>query len=248
VSDRHRAGTEHRAEHGTERPGPRGRALVDDPLVALDARPRATVAEQVPHRLRPVLRDVHNLVRHGSSAPRFAQRLWIDPRVVDERVADSRRLFSGRVVGGDWDRHRDPVETHPKVRACVDHWRHGVSWRDTGVYDLLLRLIAERGRPKDGCADLDDVIARYRVLDTIFAQVRDEGRLRTRAQLDPGAYRELGGVLINLDRDARPVAGGGGWHRLAMARVLGLARIPAQVGLVHVDALDRWRTHLDTEA
>lgn len=197
--------------------------------------------ERLPHRLRPPVRDAATIARHGRGAPRYAERIWVDPAELDEYVPDVRRWWSGRVLGGGWDTVRARVDEHPKVRVCDDRWRHGRSWAQAGAYAQMLRLIEERGRPKDGCADLDDIVRRYRRLDTVFEQVRAEGRLRTRAEAAPGEYRELGGVLVNIDRHGRPVAGGGGWHRLAMARLLELPLIPAQVGVVHAAALPVWR-------
>ncbi len=206
-----------------------------------------TVAEHVPHRLRPPLRDAWNRLRHGPEAPRYAERLWVRPGEVEERVSTSRRLWTGRVVAGDWDLERAPLDTMPKVQACIERWELGRDWEATGVYATMQRLIEERGRPKDGCADLGDVVRRYERLDAIFERVRSEGRLRTRAELGDG-FRELGGVLINVDRHGRPVAGGGGWHRLAMARILALPVMPAQVGLVHRDALPGWRERFTRSA
>jgi hypothetical protein len=197
--------------------------------------------ERVPQRLRPVVRDAGNRLRYGADAPRYAERIWVRPAELHERVLGSRRLWSGQVRDGDWDRHREPVGSMPKVQACIDRWVHGHRWEDTGAYTWMMRLIEDRGRAKDGCETYEDVVARYAQLDRVFEQVRAEGRLRRRSEVDPPGFRELGGVLVNVDRDGAPVAGGGGWHRLAMARILELPLIPAQVGLVHRAALPGWR-------
>jgi hypothetical protein len=194
-------------------------------------------------RTRPALRDAGNRLRRGRHAPRFAERLWVVPAELDERVFGVARHESGRLVGGDWDLVREPVEAVPKVASCLARWGDGRSWEDAGAYAFAMQVIAERGR-LDGCTDLDQVRDRYDRLDAVFVQVRREGRLRTRCELDPVAFRELGGVLVNVDRHGAPVAGGGGWHRLAMARVLDLPVIPAQVGRVHATAPAGWRDRL----
>jgi hypothetical protein len=135
-----------------------------------------------------------------------------------------------------------------KVAACMARWGEGRSWEEAGAYARSLRAIAKKGS-LDGCRTLDDVVQRYLKLDEVFARVSNEGRLRTRAELEgPAAFRELGGIFINIDRDGRPVAGGGGWHRLAIARILHLPVIPAQVGLVHPAALPSWRQRFSAPA
>ena len=103
----------------------------------------------------------------------------------------------------------------------------------------MMERIAERGE-LDGCRSLDDVIARYERLDVMFERVTREKRLRTMSEVRPDNFRERGGVYIHIGRHNNPIFGGGGCHRLAMAITLGIDEIPAQVGVVHPDALARW--------
>jgi hypothetical protein len=133
----------------------------------------------------------------------------------------------------------------PKMGISRLHWEQGLSWEETGAYEHVLARVAASGRPFDGCRDARDVVRRYTALDEVYDTVRAEGRLRCRDELGPGGYRERGGIYVHVDRDGNPIFGGGGTHRLAMALILGLRRVPAQLGVVHprgIAELDRLRS------
>jgi hypothetical protein len=131
-----------------------------------------------------------------------------------------------------------------KMQACRKHWESGVSWADTGIFDYVLGVGSARGRPLDGCRTYGDVRARYLELDRIFETVQLEGRLRTKRELPGNSFREAGGIFLHFGRTGAPLFGGGGTHRLAIAKILGLRIVPAQVGVVHEDAVQLWRNHL----
>jgi hypothetical protein len=184
--------------------------------------------------------DLQQVVRYGSAAPRWAQRIWIDPRRCTRATADldRGRRMSGQVHGGQWT--LVPVETIAKVRMAEEHWRTGASWEAVGAVDHAVANLARDG-DRDGVHTLEDVRRRFRYLDGVFDQVRREGWLRTRAELPGRSIREHGGVYMHVGADGAPVFGNGGCHRLAMARVLDLVEIPAQLGALHPDALPTWR-------
>jgi hypothetical protein len=189
-------------------------------------------------------RDALNLVRYGRGAPRYAERLWIDPEEITgwlrlpERADMATR--SGCVVPGDWDLNVG-AGFNAVVQACVDHWRDGVPWEETGAYESAMRAIEHSpGGEFDGCRTLDDVVARHHELDRLHAQVLREGRLRARDELLGHRFRELGGILVHVDRRGRLIWGGDGSHRLGIALALGLERAPAMLGAVHADAVRTW--------
>ena len=202
-----------------------------------------SAARAARHRWRVARTDLVGRRRYGREAPRYAERVVIDPTRCDETVVPGAgtpdRSFSGVVVGGDWDRSRAPIRTLVKVDACYLRWEDSLSWEETGVYDYLLGLVEERPGT-DGCFGMNDIVARYARLDEMFAQITNEGRLRSAREFSRGR-REEGGVLVHFDRTGQVLFGGGGMHRLAAARIAGLRSIPAQVGAVHPAGIGTWR-------
>jgi hypothetical protein len=189
-------------------------------------------------RFRPALdraRLFANVLRFGREAPRPHERIWIDPSAV-ECALDGLPVLSGHVVDRWPPAEPAPFEDHVHVRLALAHWRDGVPWEETGAYEYMLRQIAVRGR-QDGCHDLGDVKRRYERLDALYETVRREGRLRTRPELDPAVHNEDGGIFVHIGPGGEPAIGDGGKHRLLIARLLGVAVVPARLGYIHRDAL-----------
>lgn len=185
--------------------------------------------------------DAQQIARYGVRAPRCAARIWIDPLACRQVVVgglDVGRRRSGRVVGGDWALAQ--LSSIEKLRMAETHWGTGASWEEVGAYEYMQQRLSELGR-RDGVRSMDDIVRRYDHLDQIFEVVKREGRLRPRSELPGPSHRETNGVYIHVGHDGAPVFGNGGCHRLAMARVLALPLIPAQLGMVHPDALSTWR-------
>ena len=219
--------------------------------VAASARVRRRMSRVVHRALRHHhVVDAWNVLRYGPKAPRVALRAWIAPAQCEQAVQERFKLggpltraASGRVLGGDWDLDTREVRAMRKIRCCIAHWRDGLAWADTGIFEYMLRRIHRFG-VADGCTTLDEVIGRYERLDRVFAVVARERRLRPRDEVRPGAFRESGGVYVHFSRDGRPLFGVGGFHRLAMGLALDLERIPVQVGVVHRAGVGRWRERL----
>lgn len=193
--------------------------------------------------------DVANVLRYGRSAPLLFQRIWLDPSECTRRTETFREYtWSGRVMGGDWDLAAGLLEDHPVIRACRLHWKEGIAWEQTGVQEWLMGRIAREGAPVDGCSTIEDVRERYERLDRTYDVVSREGRLRSRREMPDAHFRERGGIVISVGRRGEPILCWSGHHRLAMAQVLELPRIPAQLQVVHPGALDLWRSRFGPRA
>jgi hypothetical protein len=194
--------------------------------------------------------DLLNRARFGREAPRYAERIWICPAkcYVATRYFKGDPLFSSRVID-EWpyDRHElypasdvERVETAIPlvaiVKSCVGHWLKGQPWEIAHDYKQLKEQILG-GKTVLGCASVDDLNKRYATLDAIFEDVKAEGRIRVRDEIDQGAFRESDASLIHVGPEGELVLAGEGLHRFSMALVLGLPVMPAQIGCVHRKAI-----------
>ena len=187
------------------------------------------------------LRDLANRVRLGPGSPRSDELIWIDPLQVTHVYSRKgpvayRRRHSGTVAAGDWDRRGTPIDAAIKVSACNRHFVGGESWEETGIVDEMMSRIARFGT-FDGCRTREDVLARYDRIDRMYDEIARTGRLQPVIERPERFRREHGGILIHIDREGRPLLAGNGNHRLAIARILKLDRVPAQLGAIHLDAL-----------
>lgn len=215
-------------------------AFLDQPTLNPRNLPR-TLAARVPHK---VVRDRWNRLRFGPGAPLSDECIFVDPRDVRHvylpgrtpAVPTFRRRHSGLVVDGDWDQSRGPLPETRATRAIHDRFVRGMSWAETGVLDYHLAMISEKGI-SEGARTLQDVLARYEALDRVYEEAQRTGRLRPRCELPGHFRREHGGIFFHIARDGEPLRSGGGRHRFAIARILGLASVPAQLGVIHPDAV-----------
>ncbi|WGW05225.1 hypothetical protein [Tropicibacter oceani] len=195
------------------------------------------------HVPQKAVRDVWYWLRYGRKAPASDSAIFVRPGDVTHSLAHHdtlghfRRQNSGRVIGGDWDTHRDDVERNTKLRSCRMRWEQGADWHETPIYKRMLAEIAA-GRAPDECRSAEDLDERYAMLDRVFAETRFRGRLLTKEELPDHFRREHGGILVHVARDGTCLRRGGGAHRFAIARILDLPEMPAQVGVVHPKAIE----------
>ncbi len=188
--------------------------------------------------LRWWARDAVNVLTFGPEAPRFAELIYVPTAACTAALKPyvGHRKNSGKVMEPSWTPEMQPVESVRKVEICLRHWREGMSWEDAGAYENAARKIAEKGNA-DWCTTLEEVVSRYENLDRVFEVVRAEGRLRATGRVGVRGGRVLDGTLVHIDERGNPIAGGGGWHRLGMALALDLPEFPAQIGMVHPQAI-----------
>jgi hypothetical protein len=174
----------------------------------------------------------------------IANPLEVPPAARAERMEASYRqalASRGRVIdaAGFETFVTVPVGMLVKVRCCVAHWRDGVSWEATGIFDHMLQKLDASGDPAGDRPTRADLRRRYERLDRIFAQVVREKRLRPAHALGEDTARGAiwNGIEIHLGPGGEPIFGDAGTHRLAMARVIGLRRVPALLGVVHESAV-----------
>jgi len=189
-------------------------------------------------RLIYLYRDIYNVLKFGHGcAPLAAQKIYIRPAEITKCVLSFSRTHSGMTVDGDWDLMGCELEETPKIAVCRRRFVQGLTWEEAGAFDIMAREF-DRGSFPDGCRDWNDVRCRYEKLDRLFEKFCMEKKFFSRKKLrGRRAFREHGGVYVHVGRHGEAIFGGGGFHRLAMAKFAGIERIPAQLGVVHMLAL-----------
>lgn len=202
----------------------------------------------VKHYLRSLIRDSYNRFRFGSHAPQYAELLWVDSARCGSFLHCSEftnfyrrsvRSATGLIVTQWPGDSIQLLSEMPKYSYCYRHWVDGLSWKDSGAFDYTLQKISESTTGRyDGLSTLADVEKRFEILDKVFDLTQKANSLMPQGDLVENNFRERGGILIHIGPDGAPYFAGSGYHRFAIAKILNL-RFPAQVGCVHIDALDR---------
>ena len=197
---------------------------------------------------------------------RFDLRSVADPlaiRLVDPWEVRARLKFGsfdrvtniGSVRGGDWDRHTRSIGRHPTIRGLHQRFEEGYDWEDTDYFSHNVRQI-QAGREMKGCSTVEAFRQRRcAFIDSLYERIAREG-YRSQAELGPEAVDlnrhdptedrlRTNEVGLNIGRHGEWFINSG-FHRLAIARILGLETIPVQVIVRHTGWQRRRESFLDT--
>jgi len=136
-------------------------------------------------------------------------------------------------VGGPWDVATLSFEDHYLYQSIRDHL-DGVDWEQTQLYD----------HPKYA-DDPERAARRCRKIERLIASVGANG-YRSQQELDDtdspadwiGSTAIADEIIVGLDRHGEFVHLKNGRHRLAVAQLLGVDRIPVILSLYHPTATD----------
>lgn len=176
------------------------------------------------HRLRRRLRPA----RYAPGDP-FAVYL-VDPhRIEDSVLARSpKRPQWGTVAAGDWDRERESFDDRLVARAIRQRFGEGRDWHETDLVEAFRRDLRLFGAAWE-YTSMDGFEARCAELDVLYERMRRDG-YRTQRSM---GYTPLDEINVDIDRHGEPLWRCYGQHRLAIAKLLDIDRVPVIVPRRH---------------
>lgn len=157
---------------------------------------------------------------------------WVAPSEVVATTAH--RLgpdVRGRRLGGDWDRSALPLADLTLWRGIQQRIVEGREWEDTDLAPG--RFVAEA--PNVGTRFLTDdparLAAQWRRIDALISSLRSDGWL---------PHHDIGSTFdremaIAIGRSGELIRDRGGLHRIIIARLLGLSRVPCRILVEHAE-------------
>lgn len=145
------------------------------------------------------------------------------------------RHFKGHVIPGDWDRLENRFEDRHEYMFFKEVCVEGKDWTETIAYQQALDSL-ERGETLWYAKDRSGLEQRCRNRVALFESIKREG-YKSQSELllshqidDPLQAEEEVTVSIGRHGDLLFSAGG---HRLAIAKLLDIERIPVKIALRH---------------
>jgi 2-polyprenyl-3-methyl-5-hydroxy-6-metoxy-1,4-benzoquinol methylase len=161
---------------------------------------------------------------------------WVDPlkiNLVSDLGLDRRQellRMSGEVLDGDWDRSLKKVfEELDVYQALYDRLICGKLWQETPFYHRVINEI-NAGTVKWGCTDESQFIKRVESIERLYQEIRERG-YQTQETLGSGKIEDE--VRVGIRRDGRFVFLDGR-HRLSIARLLRIPKIPVRAVVRHI--------------
>jgi hypothetical protein len=181
--------------------------------------------------------------RRGTSVhPAFAleRTSWANPAELQLMIPDvpyggitSRKYANrGKVVDGDWDRTVDRFEQTDLYQGFEDHFVRGIAWDQTRLFRRVKDELLER--PRYGCRSVAEYVKKLQGMDVLYERIARIGyRPQSEIAHEQGnLYKAEDEISICIGRDGDLIFEDGR-HRLAIAKLLGLARVPVKITMVH---------------
>lgn len=191
--------------------------------------------------------DLNNKKHYGPNAPIFCERIWIDPmtdmyksskRVNFNMTAEElRRIAPGRVIEDHWPSKLGMFFINSnKYKYCRQRYVEDFNWEETIEYKQFLERARRKNKNLSDETIRNIIAKRYQQLDDLFSRVKNDRKLLTREELGGDDFREENGILIHLGPNEEIIVCDG-FHRLSIARILELNKVPALLGFTQVKAL-----------
>ena len=170
--------------------------------------------------------------------------VWVDTdRITETGLNYDRgnlRRSIGTVRGGDWDLMRMQVDDLAVVRFLKAHFENGVSLKDTPFYNPHIQTKKQANSlPHNSWSYITayDYDRRMKRIRDLYESMKRDG-YKTSAQLGGPAWDE---IIVKIGRDGDMLFENS-IHRLAVAKILGIPRVPVVVSVRHQDWVTFKRT------
>jgi len=146
-----------------------------------------------------------------------------------------RRKNVGLILGGDWDKNKKPYERNIVYKSLVDRFCNETSWEETDLYQICVERL-KMGYSSYGC-DTEEEFKNDRLdqIEQLYESINNNGYLpksqlseqKRRHHLSPNEKAVLDEVCVNIGRSGEFIFNNtGGQHRLAIAKILDIEKIP----------------------
>ncbi len=181
-----------------------------------------------PYPEQIILNIVTNTIIYGRFDNPY-KILWVDPNAIklklDRKYEKKRYWGLGMVVGGDWDKRVSDINKTNTHLAIFQHFNNGIPWGQTKLFtEEYPERIKKCGRIKR-CYNLKDLEQFYNTVQVdLFNSLKLNG-----FQIPSIKSKGVEYIYVYVGRNGEFIYTGLGNHRLAMAKVLKIDKIPVRV-------------------
>jgi len=173
--------------------------------------------------------------------------LWINPQKVDKiakysKICDAKDIFTPKIIDGNWDKkHVKPLNKNHTYNSLKQRFEENAEWSKTPLYKKEKDRIKKESSMY-GCKNIKDLENVCKRIDKLHKNIKEHG-YKTQKELkhnDRSHEKEyidyylnnLNEVILDIDREGK-LALHDGRHRLSIAKILGLQKIPVRILIRH---------------
>ncbi len=160
--------------------------------------------------------------------------LWISPERIEYTTTDSKYDVwkdRGHVLGGDWDQLEKRFEDSDIYQTFKERFVNDRKWEDTAFYNRVLKDIYD-GKVKWGCKNKDDWDNRLKKLELLYDEIKDNGYMSSEEIYGDSNLNADEEISVDIGRNGDFIFKDGR-HRLSMAKLLNIPKVPVKVILRH---------------
>ncbi len=181
--------------------------------------------------VRLTVRVLRRIFPHKYTDADPYKQLYVDPSTIEYTTAEPFSKRRGWVVSGDWDRTGVPYMQRPNPKGIEQHFIDGVDWNETVLSDKY-----DEPRFAERVSSIEDIYAKlhedgYKSQQQLLADAPETAWDGLNDAMHPLANE----VAVDIGRNGELLWNMCGQHRLAVAKVLGIDRIPVQVFRRHTE-------------
>lgn len=167
----------------------------------------------------------------------YAQELENDVKDLyqSDKARFSRHTSTGRIIGGDWDKHKRGWESQDLFQSLKSVYEKNEGWENTKFIQLCLNRI-ERGYDSYGYSTKNDFLEnRIGYIESLYIDMKENGyKTQKEAKNDHRNKDVLHEVTVNIGRNGELIFNNEtGHHRLSLAKILDIPEIPMLVVVRH---------------
>jgi len=181
--------------------------------------------------------------------------LWVEPEKIKymHDIGHSRPPDRyGYVISGNWDKYVISFDDHFIHQSLVDRYQHDMMWEQTKLYKKYTALLQDGDTPR-GIQSMKELKNYLFNVDSLHDIINEKG-YKTQLQLlkenpemvhqqnNDACHPILNEICVNISRDGELIKRGSGHHRLSIAKILNIDKVPVIVKTRHKE----WQHLRDT--
>jgi len=176
-------------------------------------------------------------------------------------LSDSPRLFGiklkpiGLIQDGNWDIHQRKISDYAYFKALRKKYIQGCKWTETIYYERHLNYLDKKIMESE-IFNVDNTVRKYGTftefvknrgyyLDNLYNDLKNQPNIRSSSEL---GFKIENNINVAVTRNGRIVkAAGEGHHRLVMAKLINIPKVPVIVTMWHKNYIDNVKTITNTK-
>ncbi|GEL07227.1 ParB/RepB/Spo0J family partition protein [Salisediminibacterium halotolerans] len=154
--------------------------------------------------------------------------LWVEPNTIKYILNNekNKKWSFGNIMNGDWDLDKK-LRYELKYKSLVQRFIYDYEWPDTDIFKNYEKRLKDEEEVL-GCKSIDQLEERYEEkIDKLYFEIKKNGFL------NPNEDNKVDPIYIYIDRYGELIYSDNGNHRLAIAKILKIDKIPVLVHSRH---------------